>query len=514
MQGMLKRRYEFMKDINKKGFFTLFLASAVLFSVVISASLSAEDISFSDIKGSDYYAQAAIALANEDILNGYPDGTFRAGNSITRAEMAAIAIRFLGLETYANLAKEASIYTDVPTAHWANGYINIATEFGIIEGDGNRKFRPDDNVKYEEAIKIVIGTTDLKEQAVRAGGWPDGYINTAKENNVLDNVPGSKGTISTRGAVALMVYQSMEHILSEIRYVYYPPNTVREETRTTDVIYFGNQRYYELNAHQVQSIYEDNSEYYKNLSVGDIVRINTKIRSETVNFGAAGGMTTITFEDIYSFEIVTEEYYRDNNFGAIDVEKNMLLTDGNDVSNVWLNGWKYIYSKDKGCYVSILATTGSKGIVFENGKKTGEYDYYLDFPLKEYKWLILVNDTVSIAEIETGLTTGDYSKFYCFAKILPPYRTFDYIESNIKNFTLNIKYQGNDKFSVQNPPSVLGYYYLNEIDVILSEYADCSKYEIGDIFKINADFIHEGFRNARHSKRGSVIEKLYMIEKL
>ena len=50
---------------------------------------------FSDVKDTDYYAQASTALEQLDILSGYPDGTFGAEKSITRAEMATIVCRMI-----------------------------------------------------------------------------------------------------------------------------------------------------------------------------------------------------------------------------------------------------------------------------------------------------------------------------------------------------------------------------------------------------------------------------------
>ena len=62
-------------------------------------SASADDNQvFSDISDNEYYADAAVVLAQLGILQGYPDGTFGADRDITRAEMTAIVLRSLDLE--------------------------------------------------------------------------------------------------------------------------------------------------------------------------------------------------------------------------------------------------------------------------------------------------------------------------------------------------------------------------------------------------------------------------------
>ena len=170
---------------------------------------AAGDASFKDMDGSEYYAEAVKALAELDIINGYPDKTFRANNTITRAEMCAIALRTQGLEKEAQKAKGKTNYSDVADSHWASGYINKATELDIVQGDGNRNFRPDANVLYEEAVKIIVNAVGYGEEAIAKGGWPDGFIQVAQEKGMLENVPGNKGVIISRGAVALLTYQGL-----------------------------------------------------------------------------------------------------------------------------------------------------------------------------------------------------------------------------------------------------------------------------------------------------------------
>ena len=203
-----------MKNLTRKKVLALFLSLSMLFIMISFATFAADSTTFSDVSSSDYYFLSSDILAKLDILQGYPDKTFGGNKNITRAEMATVIIRSLGQEVEANAAKGDITYIDVAATHWANGYINQATKLEIIEGDGNGKFRPGDNVKYEEAVKIVVCSIGLGEQAIEAGGWPDGYIKVAQENGILENVPGSIGLASTRGAVAQMTYQGL---LSQVK---------------------------------------------------------------------------------------------------------------------------------------------------------------------------------------------------------------------------------------------------------------------------------------------------------
>lgn len=191
---------------------SIFLVLAMLLTLVpmnIFAA-EAENTVFSDMKETDYYAQAATALEQLDILAGYPDGTFGAEKSITRAEMAAIVCRMIDKETDAEKAKGETIFDDVSSDHWASGYINIASKEGIINGDGNGKFRPEDDVKHEEAIKMVVCALGYGDDVeVDAKDWSKGYLEVADEKGISADLKGTKGKASTRGDVAVMSYNGL-----------------------------------------------------------------------------------------------------------------------------------------------------------------------------------------------------------------------------------------------------------------------------------------------------------------
>ena len=191
---------------------SIFLVLAMLLTLApmnIFAA-EAENTVFSDMKETDYYAQAATALEQLDILAGYPDGTFGAEKSITRAEMAAIVCRMIDKEADAEKAKGETIFDDVSSDHWASGYINIASKEGIINGDGNGKFRPEDDVKHEEAIKMVVCALGYGDDVeVDAKDWSKGYLEVADEKGISADLKGTKGKASTRGDVAVMSFNGL-----------------------------------------------------------------------------------------------------------------------------------------------------------------------------------------------------------------------------------------------------------------------------------------------------------------
>ena len=107
---------------------------------------------FPDVPQDAWYAKAVNTLASIGFLSGYPDGSFRAEGSITRAEFVTIIVR-VAEETYIDY--EAAQFNDVSVEHWAYPYINTAVSYGWIQGYGGGRFAPDRLITRAEAVTIL-----------------------------------------------------------------------------------------------------------------------------------------------------------------------------------------------------------------------------------------------------------------------------------------------------------------------------------------------------------------------
>ena len=107
------------------------------------------DSGFSDVNPGDWYNNAVATMVNAGILNGYSDGTFRPNANITRGEFATIAARFLS-----NPYSTKDRFYDTE-GHWAEVYINRAAEAGWIDGYPDGTFRPDQAITRAEAVTLV-----------------------------------------------------------------------------------------------------------------------------------------------------------------------------------------------------------------------------------------------------------------------------------------------------------------------------------------------------------------------
>ena len=106
--------------------------------------------SFSDVSNDAWYATAVKTMASLGMMSGYPDGTFRPDEPITRAEFATVALAF----AYAPDNARCS-YLDVSTSAWYYTYVAQATTYGWIGGYPDGTFRPNNSITRVEVCVIV-----------------------------------------------------------------------------------------------------------------------------------------------------------------------------------------------------------------------------------------------------------------------------------------------------------------------------------------------------------------------
>ena len=186
-------------------------------AVVLALAMALSMVSFAaytDVEAGADCEEAVTVLSALEILKGYEDGSFKPDATITRAEFATVVIRLLGLADTATGG--ATIFTDVAADHWANGYIALAAQQGIVNGYGDGRFGPEDPVKYQEAIKMVVAALGYTPMADANGGYPGGYQVVASQKGILAGISGAKANEpATRGVVAQLGYNSLTVPLME-----------------------------------------------------------------------------------------------------------------------------------------------------------------------------------------------------------------------------------------------------------------------------------------------------------
>ncbi|MBQ4629435.1 MAG: S-layer homology domain-containing protein [Clostridia bacterium] len=187
-------------------------ATAVTATMFASVSFAAIP---SDAVGTEIEKQATVLGALEIMVGDAGTGTFRPQDPIIRSEVAKVGVALLGLSQVADSSSDVSFYPDVDASHWANGFINVATAQKLVIGDDTGTFRPDDQIKYSEAVAILVRALGYEPQAKTKGGYPAGYITTASTIGLTKGVPGSAEKLISRGDVAKLAYNALTINLME-----------------------------------------------------------------------------------------------------------------------------------------------------------------------------------------------------------------------------------------------------------------------------------------------------------
>ena len=112
------------------------------------AKFDSLDNNFSDVAKGKWYNRAISTLAKAGIIKGDPAGTYRPGDPITRAEMAAIIARF------GDFKEGGKTFSDI-SGHWAQKYIELAASNGWINGNPDGTFKPNNKITRAETVAMI-----------------------------------------------------------------------------------------------------------------------------------------------------------------------------------------------------------------------------------------------------------------------------------------------------------------------------------------------------------------------
>lgn len=197
-------------------------ATAPLVMQVSSAQAQTRSATtFSDV-ASGYWANGYIQeLANRNILTGFPDGSFRPDEPVTRAQFAAM----LRTAFSRNPVRNTVNFKDVPSDYWASAAIRDAYSKGFMSGYPENDFRPGEYIPRAQVLVALtsglgyvpssaVGTTlQSFSDASSIPDWARNSIAAATEKKIVVNYPNAQYLNPTRPAtrseVAAFIYQAM-----------------------------------------------------------------------------------------------------------------------------------------------------------------------------------------------------------------------------------------------------------------------------------------------------------------
>ncbi|MDD2554264.1 MAG: S-layer homology domain-containing protein [Desulfotomaculaceae bacterium] len=169
-----------------------------------------ETVFLRDVGG--HWAQKHIeTLVAFGAIGGYPDGTFKPDNPITRAEFAGILVKTFQLEN-----RGGKIFADTAD-HWAKEQIATATAGGIINGYDASTFGPDDLITREQMAVMIFKAARLASAGEETGfadnnsisPWARQAVAAVVQNGIMsgypDNTVQPQGRASRAEAATVMI---------------------------------------------------------------------------------------------------------------------------------------------------------------------------------------------------------------------------------------------------------------------------------------------------------------------
>lgn len=194
-----------------------------------------------DIEDSSF-KEDIIQLERLEIIKGYPDGSFRPDNNISKIEFVSMIANITGMKTNDNTQ---SLYIDIPETHWAIGAINHCSDYGFfrsfeqenyihfvtLDEEGNeievsnleyipeiasalrkkrskdsitKLFNPDDSISAKDALKLVVYILGYNDYAEFIG-----YEKTCGDLGFLKYINFSEDIFLKRGEAANLINEAL-----------------------------------------------------------------------------------------------------------------------------------------------------------------------------------------------------------------------------------------------------------------------------------------------------------------
>ena len=246
---------------NKNGLAAILLTGVIAASSIIipeGQAYAAGNVNFTDLKGYGWAKDYISVLTEKGGINGYPDGTFKPGNTMTNAEFIKTVVSSITGKEMEKTRK-----------HWASGYIDYALDNGIIqEGELNNLAYDSAATREKMAVIIARAADKLLDEDIVASDRQEVAKSIFDYNNLCDyckdyvidvyragiingyadHTFGGKKTATRAEATAMIV-----RLLDESKRVEYAPVNV-QTGKVKDII--------------------DNVEYGPDLKCDDYILIN------------------------------------------------------------------------------------------------------------------------------------------------------------------------------------------------------------------------------------------------
>lgn len=195
-------------------------------SFFIRTPNSVDAITFSDLSTSHWAYEAIMEMVDRGIMNGYPDGSFRPNNPVSRAETSVILVKIFKIQP---ITPKKPSFVDTSTSHWAYSHIEAIHQTRLMsESISYNQFTPDKNLTRISFVPIQVRALGMKYFAENISEqekaetlqqfmdqsqvpyWARGFLTIAVKANSISGYPDrtfKPRKEVTRAEMAALIYE-------------------------------------------------------------------------------------------------------------------------------------------------------------------------------------------------------------------------------------------------------------------------------------------------------------------
>ena len=201
------RSLMYFKKLKMKKITALLSAFILSFGFVLSAQASFSD----EITIPEHALFPIKILKQKNIISGNADGSFRPAASVNRAEFCKILVNATGVETY---IPAIASFPDVEPGDWFYEYVETAKYYGWVKGYPDGSFRPGGKINRAEVAKILVSAFEFETtDSPNYTNWFDKYVRVLKNRALLPHgIDGDEfgaGDYPARAEVSEQIYRFM-----------------------------------------------------------------------------------------------------------------------------------------------------------------------------------------------------------------------------------------------------------------------------------------------------------------
>ena len=190
-------------EIDCSGRTVGYLKQLCLQKEIESSIISGDRTVFTDILDHTY-REAITFVQQNGIVDGYSDNSYKPNNSLNRAEFTKILIKAKLKADPTDFSK--SCFPDVEDDTWFAKYVCYAKDNNILGGYPDGSFQPTNTINFAEASKIIVNTFDIEKSTPRADQpWYQSYMEALDNQNNIPGTIRKHNHNLTRGEMAEMI---------------------------------------------------------------------------------------------------------------------------------------------------------------------------------------------------------------------------------------------------------------------------------------------------------------------